>query len=93
VEHFFDKHIKCVVLVEKMKTIKTKKGDNMAFITASDETDTKEFVVFPLGYYMLANVKVGDIVFIQGRVTKRFDAYQINIEFLNKMSKDEENED
>ena len=56
----------------------------MAFITASDETDTLDFVVFPLGYYMLSNLHVGDIITVQGKVTKRFDNYQINIDFLNK---------
>ena len=84
VKNYFDKHIKCVVLVEKIKSTKTKKGDNMAFITASDDTDSLEFVVFPMAYYMLSNIKIGDIITVQGKVTKRFDSYQINIDFLNK---------
>ncbi|MCI9281367.1 MAG: DNA polymerase III subunit alpha [Bacilli bacterium] len=88
VENFFDKHIKCVVLVERIKTVKTKKGDNMAFITASDETDSKDFVVFPLAFYMISNLKVGDIITLQGKVTKRFSEYQINIDFLNKIKED-----
>jgi len=86
VKGYFDKHIRCVVLVDKIKLVKTKKGDQMAFVTASDETDTLDFVVFPLAYYMLNNVKVGDIITVQGRVTKRFDSYQINIDMLNKIS-------
>ena len=89
VENYFDKHIKCVVLVERIKTVKTKKGDNMAFITASDETDSKDFVVFPLAFYMISNLKVGDIITLQGKVTKRFSEYQINIDFLNKINKEE----
>ena len=88
VENYFDKHIKCVVLVERIKTVKTKKGDNMAFITASDETDSKDFVVFPLAFYMITNLKVGDIITLQGKVTKRFSEYQINIDFLNKIKED-----
>ena len=88
VENYFDKHIKCVVLVERIKTVKTKKGDNMAFITASDETDSKDFVVFPLAFYMISNLKVGDIITLQGKVTKRFSEYQINIDFLNKIKED-----
>lgn len=82
---YFDKHIQCVVLIEKIKSIKTKKGDNMAFITASDETGTGEFVVFPAAYYMLNNIHINDIIRIQGRVTKRFDSYQTNIDVLNKI--------
>ncbi len=85
IKEYFDKHIKCVVLIEKIKTIKTKKGDNMAFINASDETGEGEFILFPKAYYMLTNLQVGDIISIQGRVTKRFDEFNINIDFLNKI--------
>ena len=85
IKEFFDKRIKCVVLVEKIKTIKTKKGDNMAFIAASDETATKEFVLFPNGYSLLKNIALGDIIVIEGLVTKRFDSYQININGLQKV--------
>ena len=60
----------------------------MAFITASDETDSKDFVVFPLAFYMISNLKVGDIITLQGKVTKRFSEYQINIDFLNKIKED-----
>ena len=86
IKSYFDKHIRCVVLVEKIKSVKTKKGDTMAFITASDETDSLDFVVFPLAYYMLSNIKNGDIVTIQGKVTKRFDSYQVNIDMINKIN-------
>lgn len=84
IKDYFDKHIKCVVLIEKIKSVKTKKGDNMAFITASDETDCADFVVFPKAYYMLTSLKIGDLITIEGKVTKRFDNYQINIDFINK---------
>ena len=85
IKQFFDKRVKCVVLLEKVRTIKTKKGDNMAFITASDETGSGEFVLFPSGYNLLYNIKKGDIIIIQGLVTKRFDSYQININGLQKV--------
>lgn len=85
IKDYFDKRIKCVVLVEKVKTIKTKKGDNMAFITASDETGNGEFVLFPNGYSLLKNINNGDIIIIQGLVAKRFDSYQININGLQKV--------
>ncbi len=84
VKNYFDKHIKCVVLIEKIKSVKTKKGDNMAFITASDETDSLDFVVFPKAYYMLNDLKIGNIITVQGKVTKRFDSYQINIDYITK---------
>ena len=57
----------------------------MAFIAASDETATKEFVLFPNGYSLLKNIALGDIIVIEGLVTKRFDSYQININGLQKV--------
>ncbi len=82
---YFDKRIKSVVLIEKIRSIKTKKGDNMAFLTASDETGSAELVIFPSGYALLKDIKVNDLVVIQGLVTKRFDAYQINVNGLQKV--------
>ena len=87
-KNYFDKHIKCVVLIEKIKTIKTKKGDNMAFLTASDETGVTDFVVFPSAYYMLSNLNKGSIIEVDGKVTKRFDNYQINIDYINKKNEE-----
>lgn len=83
IKEFFDRHVKCVVLLERIKTVKTKKGDNMAFITASDETNSADFVLFPKAYYMLTNLQIGSLVIIEGKVTKRYDNYQINIDFIN----------
>ena len=82
---YFNKRIKSVILIEKIKTIETKKGDKMAFITGSDETGNGEFVLFPNGYSLIKNIKKGDIIAVQGLVTKRFDSYQININGLQKV--------
>ncbi len=81
----FDKRIQTVALIEKIKTIKTKKGDNMAFLTISDEETTSDLVIFPSYYYILANLHIGDIIMIQGKVTKRFDKYQINGDKITKV--------
>ena len=85
IPNYFDKRIKSVVLVEKIKSIQTKKGDHMAFITGSDETGSGEFVLFPSSYILIKNIKKGDIIVVQGLVTKRFDSYQININGLQKV--------
>ena len=60
----------------------------MAFLTASDETGSTDFVAFPTAYYMLSNLSKGDMIEVQGKVTKRFDNYQINIDFLNKINEE-----
>ncbi|MEG1149757.1 MAG: DNA polymerase III subunit alpha [Bacilli bacterium] len=78
------KKVKCIVLIESIKRIKTKKNDDMAFFTASDETSTGEFTVFPKDYKMLDEIKNFDLVLIDGEVTKRFDKYQIIVNNIKK---------
>ncbi len=82
---FFDKHIRCIVLLEKIKSIKTKKGSDMAFLTASDETGSIDFVVFPSSYQMILDINKGDMLNIEGKVTKRFNDYQINVDNITKL--------
>lgn len=82
---YFDKRVRCVLLVENIRTIKTKRGDNMAFITASDETGNGEVVVFPKQILNISTIRAGDIIEMQARVTKRFDNYQLTMDFCNKV--------
>lgn len=79
------KKVKMVVLIEKINQIKTKKNENMAFLSASDETAFGDFTLFPANYNMLTNIKIGDLVFINGEVTKRFDKYSIIINNIRKV--------
>ena len=85
IKEYFDKRVKCIVLIEKIKTIETKKKEKMAFVRASDETGSGEFVVFPNGYSLLKNIKESDLVVIGGLVTKRYDSYQINVNGIQKV--------
>jgi DNA polymerase-3 subunit alpha len=84
ISKYFNQFIKCVVIINNVREIKTKKGTNMCFITASDETNMMEFVLFPKNMVMLNDIKKNDLVEINGLVARRFDKYQINI---NKISK------
>ncbi len=84
IKTYFDKNIKTVVLIEKINKIKTKNNEEMAFILGSDETSSADFVIFPKQKVLLETLKKGDLVLIFGRVTKRFDKYQININNIIK---------
>ncbi|MCI8575086.1 MAG: hypothetical protein HFI09_01315 [Bacilli bacterium] len=76
---FFDKYIKCVVIIENIKKLETKKKEPMAFVHASDETGYSDFVVFHNIFPLLNHLNKNDLVMIEGRVTKRFDKYQVNV--------------
>lgn len=84
IKQYFDKNIKTVVLIEKIHKIKTKNNEEMAFLTVSDETGNADYVIFPKQKNLLDDLKKGDLVMAFGRVTKRFDKYQVNINNILK---------
>ena len=73
------KIIDVIGLVDKIKVHKDKKGNNMAFITISDELDSIELIAFSDQYESISNLNKGDILLIQGKVEKR-NSIQIIIE-------------
>lgn len=79
IEKFFDKYIKCIVVIENIKKLETKKKEPMAFVHASDETASTDFVVFNNVFSLLNDLSKNALVLIEGRVTKRFDKYQVNV--------------
>ncbi len=85
IEEYYDKTIDTLVLVEKVKTIVTKKGDNMSFITGSDSTATQEFTLFPKQFLQTPNIKKGDLLKIRGHVEKRYNEIQIIIEKVKRL--------
>ena len=79
------KNIVCYVMVEDVKRIKTKKGEDMAFLLASDETGAADFTLFPKNYHLLQNISKNDMIKVWGNVSKRFDKYSI---IINNMTKE-----
>ncbi len=88
-KQFFNKEITTIILVEKVKVIQTKKGDKMAFITGSDETNMVDFTLFPKVYEKYSNLSRGDILKVKGIVEKRYDEWQIIVNDLEKLNGDE----
>ena len=85
----FNKTIDCLLLIDKIKIINTKKGDKMAFITGSDESGSGEFVLFPKIYNNCGNINNGTIVKIRGNVEKRFNDMQVVVERIRILQGDE----
>ena len=55
----------------------------MAFLTGSDEFNKVDIVIFPRTYEKCYMVKRGDIVFINGKVEKNNNEYQIIVNNLS----------
>ena len=83
--NYLFKNIKSVVLINKITTIKTKKGESMAFINASDETGFCDLTIFPKNYELISNFKNNDLVEISGTVSKRFDKTSIIVNNIKKV--------
>lgn len=85
VENYFDKFIKCVILVDRIYNIKTKKNETMSFITGEDETGILDFIIFPNKNNLLTRFKKDDLVLVSGKVEKRIDKYQVIVSNLEKI--------
>ena len=72
----FSKIIDTIIYVDKVRTHKDKNGNDMAFVTGSDETDECEYIFFSSVYKTIDNLKRGDVLLVRGRVEKR-NNYQI----------------
>lgn len=79
IKDYFDKIIDVIVLVDKIKIIKTKDNKKMAFITGSDESAHIDLVMFPDVYKKYDNILEGHILKAKVRVEKRMSRYQLAI--------------
>ena len=74
---YFDRNVNLVVLISNIRETMTKNNDVMAFITGNDEFGDIALTCFPNTYKRFNNIKVGNVVEINGRVERRFDKYQV----------------
>lgn len=86
INKYFSKKVDTLILIEKMKIINTKKGEKMAFITGSDETNSMEYVLFPKVYNENINLKIGDVIKIRGTVERRQNELQIVVEKIKNLT-------
>ena len=84
IEKYFDRVVNVVILVDSIKEINTKNNQKMAFINGSDELSDISIVLFPK-IYEKCNVNKNDILYITGKVEKRFDKYQVIASNLEKI--------
>ncbi len=83
---YFDKTIKIVGLIENIHSIKTKKSEDMAFITLSDEFGNIDLTIFPKSYHLLSDLNKGNLIEVLGKVTKRYASYSVSVIKISKVS-------
>ena len=78
-------------IIINIKTIKTKKGDLMAFVTLEDQHRTVEIIIFSLAYAAVHELLVEDnTVIIQGRVKRDENSVKILADTVVPIEKAEE---
>ena len=85
IDNNYGKTIDTLLLVEKVKVINTKKGDKMAFMTGSDETGSKEFILFPNALKGFENLEKGALVKVRGKVEKRLNEIQVIVDKIKNL--------
>ena len=86
IDKYLFKNVLMYVLVENIRIIKTKKNEDMAFMSCSDETGIMDFTIFPKNFNMLQNIRKNDMIKVWGTVSKRYDKISI---VVNNVVKDE----
>jgi DNA polymerase-3 subunit alpha len=77
------RHVAAGVYLAEVKTIRTKKGDAMAFATFSDSSGEMEAVIFPEVYKRhMKHVKQGEILLAAGHVEERNNQAQFIVKNL-----------
>ena len=85
IRKYFDKRIETVVLIDKIKKHIAKNNKEMAFISASDETTSSDFILFNDYMGELEGIKEGDLVRITGKVERNNDKFSIIIYKMEKL--------
>src|SRR5690606_14287984 len=71
-KEFEKKNLKSAAIIQEIKTIRTKRGEQMAFLTLSDETDDMDGVVFPELYRNTRRyIEEEKLIFISGKIESR----------------------
>lgn len=74
---YLNRKIDIIVSVDSIKEIKTKDNKKMAFINISDLYTETELVLFNDQYKNIPNIKINDVILLNGKVSIRNGEYQI----------------
>ena len=83
ITEYFDKNIKIVVMISNIKETTTKNNDVMAFVLGSDEYGELDLTIFPNTYKKFNKITKGNVIEVNGRVERRFDKYQVVVNYIN----------
>ena len=83
ITQYFDKNVKIVVMISNIRETTTKNNDVMAFVLGSDEYGDIDLTIFPNTYKRFNSISKGNVIEITGKVERRFDKYQVVVNYIN----------
>lgn len=84
IQRFHNQKVNVIVMIDRVRTIRTKNGMDMMFLIGSDEYQSMDFTLFPKIHnrYRSLALQSGMIIKIFGRVERRYNTFQIVINEL-----------
>jgi len=83
VESFLHKKIKLVLLITRVKEIRTKNNKLMAFFTGTDELGEVSLTLFPNIYATVKGNLQGKVCYVSGQVDQRNNAFNVLIDKID----------
>lgn len=77
IKNYLFKNINMVLLIKSIRTIKDKKGGEMAFLECEDETGKVNLTMFSSLYAKNNDLKVNELIRVNVKVSKRFDKLNV----------------
>lgn len=81
-------YVKMIGMIDEVKKIRTKKGEQMAFVQLQDEYGTVSITLFPQVFQLVQDLLIEDeMLFIEGVLERRFGKPQIKVKHAQTMKK------
>ena len=84
IKNYLFKNIKMVLLIKSIRTIKDKKGGEMAFLECEDETGKINLTMFSSLYAKNNDLKVNELIIVNVKVSKRFDKLNVLVNNIKR---------
>ena len=84
IKNYLFKNINMVLLIKSIRTIKDKKGGEMAFLECEDETGKVNLTMFSSLYAKNNDLKVNELIKVNVKVSKRFDKLNVLVNNIKR---------
>ena len=84
IKNYLFKNINMVLLIKSIRTIKDKKGGEMAFLECEDETGKVNLTMFSSLYAKNNDLKANELIIVNVKVSKRFDKLNVLVNNIKR---------